>query len=123
MKRKGQLDLDYQDLNKKLADFRSFLPTGKRAEFDACVQQIVGAFGEMIIHASFSYDDQLNIMRGWPEVWEKLHNSLKGIDLVLSRMSSELPPGISHGSGGPRSDFFMGEQGCASRRVGEPWSA
>jgi hypothetical protein len=117
MQAKGQLDLDYQSLDKKLRDLRTELPSAKRAKFDGCAQEIALAFGEMIIHAGFPYDDQLNVMRGWPEAWRKLDNALKGISLFLEALSSgKREPGQSSssgGAGGHRIDLFGIDRGCA----------
>ena len=114
MGQKGQLHRDQQRLDKKLNEFRSAMPTRHRAKFDACVLQVTMAFGTMVIHADQSYDDQLNIMRGWSEAWGKLHTALDGLDLFLSMLSAEgTRPGRSRGSGGPRVDLFGTDRGCA----------
>src|SRR5690348_15468251 len=75
---KGQLELDYQSLNEKLQDFRAALPSAERAKFDGCIQEITAAFGGMIIHSEYHYDDQRDVMRGWQETWRQLDNALKG---------------------------------------------
>ncbi len=112
MQAKGQLYLDYQGLEKKLKDFRLVLPAGKQAEFDACVQHIAKAFGQVIIHAAFPYDSQLDVMRGWPEAWQSLDDALKGINLFLAILGSEESGRHrSGGSGGPRADLFNVDRG------------
>jgi hypothetical protein len=114
MQRQGQLELDFQQLNKKLQDVRDILPTAKRPKFDACVKDITVAFGGMIIHAAFPYSDQRDVMRGWQEVWPQLDNSLKGVKIVLATLSAESKrPGRSGGSGGSRVDLFNIDRGCA----------
>jgi hypothetical protein len=114
MQQKGQLDLDYQNLNKRLQDLRAVLPPSRHAEFDGCVKEVKMAFGAMIIHAGFSYENQLDVMRGWPEAWAKLDSALKGMNFFLGTLAAQKErPSRSGGSGGPRTDLFTIDQSCA----------
>ena len=111
---KGNLDTDYQRLEGKLQDLRAVLPNARLADFDACVQQIKMTFGAMIIHANFPYDNQLDVSQGWPIIWQKLDNSLKGLNVFLGRLAEDGGgAGRAHGAGGPRIDLFGIDRGCA----------
>jgi hypothetical protein len=114
MKQRGQLDIDYQGLEERLSDLRPVMPTARLVEYDACVQQLVMAFGELIIHASISYEDELNVMEGWSRGWRKLDNALKGMKVFLATLArAGGETGQAHGAGGPRTDLFGNERGCA----------
>jgi hypothetical protein len=113
MQGKGQLELDYQSLNEKLEDFRTVLPAAEQAKFGACVQEVTAAFGGMIIHAEYHYDDQRDVMRGWQEVWRQVDNALKGINFFVGTVSvNKKNPGRPGGAGGKRVDLFNINQDC-----------
>jgi hypothetical protein len=73
----GQLDLDWKKLSRKMQTLRATLSTSQHPAFDRCAQDITGAFGEAIMHATTAYDDQLNVTRGWREFWRDLDNALR----------------------------------------------
>jgi hypothetical protein len=110
----GQLETDYARLDSKLQDFIAALSTTEQAKFSASVQEITAAFGGVIIHAGYQYDDQRDVMRGWQEVWRQLDNALKGFIFLLNPVSiGKKKSGQSGGAGGRRADLFDIGQGCA----------
>jgi hypothetical protein len=113
-RRKGQLTLDYQDLNRKLNKLRPLLSSAEERRFNRCVQDISAAFGAILIHARHEYPDQLDVPRGWQKFWRDLDNALKGASQYISTLPVEDEnPGRSGGSTGPRTDTFFTDRGCA----------
>jgi hypothetical protein len=111
---RGRLEIDYQSLSGKMHDLSNTLSGAERVNFDACMKEVTAAFGGMIIHAQFNYDNQLDVWRGWQEIWGQLDDAFKGIIQYLQILSTAREiPGRPRGPGGQRMDLFYDEGGCA----------
>jgi predicted negative regulator of RcsB-dependent stress response len=88
--RRGQLDLDWNEIDEAFGKLRAALPLSRRAAFDRCVQNVAAAFGAVILHATETYDDELNRIRGWEEFWRELDNGIREMRYYIDG----LPPSL-----------------------------
>lgn len=92
----GQLELDWSELNTKCKRLKAALPPSQHAAFDHCFQDVTAAFGTVIIHATETYDNELDRTQGWGKFWRHLDSSIRGMLHYIDQLPDS--PRTDHGN-------------------------